>query len=161
MESTNDRPYRQLRVRANDPGTSVAERRSLLPGLGWRDLLFMTSQHALPPVSRRQAEAQLVTCIRSLTVGEAISLARICPVAAMPPLYKHADKRVLNALLGNPRLLEPMVLAWIQQDDSRNVLRLIAGHPSWKNKLPACEAQRKIDTLSSGEGIPATDCSEP
>ena len=156
MGSTNERLYRELRGRANDRSTSVADRSRLLPDLGWRDLLHLTVQRSLPPVSRRQAEAQLVASIRKLTVGEAISLARISPIAAIPALYNHADKRVLTALLSNPRLVEPTVLSWLRQDDCLPKVRsIIAIHPRWKT----CAARTEIEPLSSEAEIPDTDCS--
>lgn len=158
MGSTNERPYRELRGRANDPSTSVPDRSRLLPYLGWRDLLQLTVRPSLPPVSRRQAEAQLVDSIRRLTVGEAISLARISPSAAIPALYNHPDKRVLTALLSNPRLVEPTVLSWLRKDDCPPKVRsIIASHPRWNT----CAARTNIDTLSTEAESPGTDSSEP
>ena len=110
----------------------LAVARNLLPYLYWKDWCEIAAHPAANPVIRRQAETMLLARIGELGCGERIMLARRATRGLIPAFLSDADPRVIQALLGNPRLVE-IDLVRVANDTANGaeVLRRVAEHPVW------------------------------
>lgn len=106
--------------------------RNLLGHLYWKDWCEIAAHPAANPMIRRQAERMLLACIGELGSGERIMLARRVTRGLIPAFLTDPDPRVIQALLGNPRLVE-IDLVRLANDASNGaeVLRSVAEHPVW------------------------------
>jgi hypothetical protein len=112
--------------------TPLAVARNLLAHLYWKDWCEIAAHPAANPVIRRQAERLLLARIGELAAGERINLARRATRGLIPSILTDPDPRVIQALLGNPRLVE-VDLIRLANDASNGaeVLRRVAEHPVW------------------------------
>lgn len=107
---------REVRIGlAGHPELARPEAVRLLGLLGWRDLVRVIDQPRTPAPVTRQAGLMLRERIDGLALGELMTLARIAPREVIPYLLNQRDGRVVQALLGNPRLVENDVLAMARQ----------------------------------------------
>jgi hypothetical protein len=105
---------------------------NLLSHLYWKDWCDIAGHPATQPLIRRQAERLLLASVGQLAAGERINLARRSSRRLIPALLKDPDPRVVQALLGNPRLVE-MDLERLVNDASccAEALRYVAEHAVW------------------------------
>ena len=105
---------------------------NLLSHLYWKDWCDIAAHPATKPLIRRKAERLLLASVSQLASGERINLARRATRSLIPALLNDADPRVVQALLGNPRLVE-MDLERLVNDASccAEVLRSVAEHAVW------------------------------
>jgi len=106
--------------------------RNLLGHLYWKDWCEIAAHPAANPMIRRQAERLLLACMIELGAGERINLARRATRGLIPAFLTDPDPRVIEALLGNPRLVE-MDLLRLANDaaNGSEALRRVAEHPVW------------------------------
>lgn len=117
---------------ARHPRTPEHQAMRLIPSLRWRDLLEIAVDSRIRAGSRRAAERYLRERLPRLTPGEKIALARRAPAGLAPLLGTEANLRVLEALLGNPRLTEQAVVAIVGDPRaSPRHLDLLARDPRW------------------------------
>jgi hypothetical protein len=111
--------------------TPLSSARNLLPHLYWKDWVDVAADPAANPVVRRQAERMLLARLDDLSLGERIALARRATRGLVRALNEtHA--RVVDALLGNPRLIELDVVTLVGSASAgREVLLRVAEHPVW------------------------------
>lgn len=104
----------------------------LIPRLFWRDLLAIHLDVSLRATVRKVAEGYLVKRLPRLAVGEKIAIARRAGSGVLDHLHQDPDLRVIQAMLENPRLTEPMVLLMITGRHARpRTLDLIAANGRW------------------------------
>jgi len=126
------RAYEAKKALLRHPRTPLTLARSLLPHFYWKDLADAAEDPRLPPSVRRQAEQILENRLDEMTQGERISLARRASRGVISALRESADARVLQALLGNGRLLEHDAVRIASSAHApREVLSGLADHPSW------------------------------
>ncbi len=104
----------------------------LLDLLFWKDWCDIAAHPASNPRVRRRAERLLRNCVGDLGLGERINLARRVTRGLIPVFLNDREPRVIQALLGNPRLVEMDLVRLI--NDRRHgagVLRCVAEHPTW------------------------------
>ncbi|TDI49960.1 MAG: hypothetical protein E2P01_02095 [Acidobacteria bacterium] len=112
--------------------TPLAVARNLLPHLYSKDWCEIAAHPAANPVIRRQAERLLLACVDKLALGERIMLARRATRGLIPAFLTDANPRVIQALLGNPRLVEIDLLRLASDVAAgAEVLRSVAEHPVW------------------------------
>ena len=117
---------------ARHPRTPLVTARNLLPHLYWKDWIEIAADPAANPVVRRQAERMLLARLDDLSLGERIALARRATRSLVRALLKQTELRVIDALLGNPRLIELDVVALAAGASAPvEVLVRLAGHPVW------------------------------
>jgi len=106
--------------------------RNLLSHLYWKDWCDIAAHPPAHPMIRRQAERMLLASVGELTLGARIMLARRATRGLIPAFLTDADPRVIQALLGNPRLVE-IDLVRLSNDaaNGAEVLRRVAEHPVW------------------------------
>lgn len=80
--------------------------RSFLPHLYWRDLADIAEDARIQPSVRHQAEEVLRSRLDELTQGERVTLARRATRGVIAALRDSSEPLVLEALLGNGRLVE-------------------------------------------------------
>jgi hypothetical protein len=106
--------------------------RRLLGHLYWKDWCEIAAHPPANPMIRRQAERMLLACIGELGAGERIMLARRVTRGLIPAFLTDPDPRVIQALLGNPRLAEVDLLRLANDaSNSAEVLRCVAEHSVW------------------------------
>jgi len=114
------------------PHAPPALARHLLGHLYWRDWCDIAAHPPANPRIRRQAEQLLLANVGELAIGERIMLARRATRALIPAFLTDPEPRVIQALLGNPRLVEIDLLRLANEPRStREVLRCVAEHPLW------------------------------
>jgi hypothetical protein len=126
------RGYEAKKALARHPRTPLTLARSLLPQFYWKDLADVAEDPRMPPSVRRQAEEILSHRLDEMTQGERISLARRASRGVISALRDSADARVLQALLGNVRLLEHDAVRIASSACApREALSGLADHPAW------------------------------
>jgi hypothetical protein len=112
--------------------TPPALARNLLSHLFWKDWCDIATHPPANPMIRRQAERMLLVSVGELAMGERIMLARRATRGLIPAFLTDPEPRVVQALLGNPRLLE-VDLVRLANDASNGaeVLRCVAEHTVW------------------------------
>jgi hypothetical protein len=108
-----------------------------LEDLLWRDLLDVGREARVPAPVRMAANRKLEEAMRFLAVGEKIAVARFASPPLFPALLDEPEKRVLEALLANPRLSTDDVLRWIATGNPRPLsLATLARDPRWIVRPP-------------------------
>ena len=112
--------------------TPLVTARNLLPHLYWKDWVDIAADPAANPVVRRQAERMLLARLGDLGLGERIALARRATRGLVRAFLDESHVRVVDSLLGNPRLVELDVVTLAGRPSAdREVLVRVAEHPVW------------------------------
>ncbi len=81
---------------------------------------------------RRAIEQQMLVRLPKVTLGEKITAARVCSQGLVRALLVDPNARVFEALLVNPRLVEPDLMNHIGSGRATSQqLSLIAANPRW------------------------------
>ncbi|HEY0590560.1 MAG TPA: hypothetical protein VGF40_02240 [Thermoanaerobaculia bacterium] len=104
--------------------------------LYWGDLLKFSTEMTIGAPVRRAIEQQMLARLPKITLGEKITAARICSREIVRALLVDPSPRVFEALLVNPRLVEPDLLSHIGTGRATSQqLSLIAANPRWGFRL--------------------------
>ncbi len=95
------------------PATPRAEALRLLEDLPWRDLVDVGREARTPAPVRHSANRRILEKLPKLSLGEKTALARLADRALAGALLDGGEVDVLAALLGNPRLVEEDLTAWL------------------------------------------------
>jgi hypothetical protein len=95
------------------PAAPRAEALRLLEDLPWRDLVDVGREARTPAPVRYSANRRILEKLPRLSLGEKTALARLADRALAGPLLDDGEIDVLAALLGNPRLVEEDLTAWL------------------------------------------------
>jgi hypothetical protein len=95
------------------PATPRADALRLLEDLTWRDLVEVGRETRAPAPVRYAANRRVLEKLPHLTRGEKTALARLADRPLTGSLLDDGDVDVLVALLGNPRLVEEDLTAWL------------------------------------------------
>lgn len=141
------------------PHTPLARARTLVAHLGWRDLVEVASDPRVHPVIRRSAESYLEARIGEMTLGERVALARRASRPIVALLAASEDEGVLRALLGNPFMVERLVVNIASSSTAPALLRDLAAHVKWSTRravrlavaenprAPVATALRSVESL--------------
>jgi hypothetical protein len=100
--------------------------------LYWADLLKFSVQTTIPAVVRRAIDQQMLARLPKITLGEKITAARLCSRDLVRALMLDPSPRVFEALLVNPRLVEPDLLNHIGSGRATpQQLALVSSNPKW------------------------------
>jgi hypothetical protein len=100
--------------------------------LYWSDLVRFSTDVQVAPTIRIAIDAQLLNALPKLTLGEKISTAKSCSRDVGKALAGDPDLRVFSALLGNARLREDDLVAFLQSDRATaDHLTMVAAHGKW------------------------------
>jgi hypothetical protein len=126
------RHHRVRRALALHPRTPVSLGRGILRHLYWKELLELSVAPHVNPILRRLADRKLADRLPSLSLGEQVALARRAGRGLIRMLCDSESNPVLEALLGNPRLIEADVarIAAGATAPPESLDRL-ASHPRW------------------------------
>jgi hypothetical protein len=95
------------------PAAPRAEALRLLEDLPWRDLVDVGREARTPAPVRYSANRRILEKLPMLSLGEKTALARLADRALVAALLDDGEVEVLVALLGNPRLVEEELTAWL------------------------------------------------
>lgn len=95
------------------PAAPRAEALCLIEDLPWRDLVDVGREARTPAPVRSAANRRILEKLPMLSLGEKTALARLADRALVGPLLDEGEVDVLAALLGNPRLVEEDLTAWL------------------------------------------------
>jgi len=130
------RDYSTKRELVRHAATPPIAARALVHHLRWRDLAEVASDLRVHPTVRARAERVLTQRLQELSLGERVALARSVVRGLVAPLLALGGRGVPEALLGNPRLTEPDVVALAASPSARRaLLERIAAHPAWGGRL--------------------------
>jgi len=100
--------------------------------LFWRDLLAIVVETRVRPTVRRAAERNLVGRLSAMSAGERMSVARRASPGVIAELRRDPDRRVIQALLDNPRMTEGALAPLVASEAARpDVLEAIISHRRW------------------------------
>ena len=106
-----------------------------IPDLFWRELLEVTVDVRIRGSVRTVAERYLLERLPRLTEGEKVALARRATASTAKQLARKADRRVLMALLDNPRTTEAALMPLLTDDEaSPKALAEVAAHGRWMTR---------------------------
>lgn len=129
-------PHAVRELLAGFPGFTLGRALDLLGTLPWTSLLSLSQTPRTPPVIRRQAERKLIGMLTSMALGEKIALARRAHRAIFKVLIADRNRRVLSALLDNPRMVENDVLVILNTvEPPVEFFGELAAHRKWGNYL--------------------------
>jgi hypothetical protein len=104
----------------------------LVSTLYWRDLADVAATARVPAAVRSRAESILKDGLADMRLGDRVTLARLATAALIPALLADADRRVVEAALGNPRLREEdLVVAARKSDVTPALLEAVAVSSRW------------------------------
>ncbi len=117
------------------PGTPRADALRLLEDLPWRDLVDVGRESRTPMPVRHAANRRLLEALPRLSRGERTAIARLADRALAGALLDDGDVDVLAALLGNPRVVEEDLTAWLLvRQPKEPQLVLLARTPRWMER---------------------------
>jgi hypothetical protein len=123
------------------PATPRAEALRLLEDLPWRDLVDVGREARAPAPVRHSANRRVLEKLPKLTLGEKTALARLADRTLVAALLDDGDVDVLAALLGNPRLVEEDLTAWILVRRPREAqLVFLSRSERWMSRTAVREA---------------------
>lgn len=124
--------YEVRRALACHPRAPQATALRFIPGLYWRDLIELGLDVRVPPAVRRSADRYLTERLPSLAVGEKMTIARRAGRGVLMRLRHDPDRRVIRAMLENPRLTEGLLSPLVRSTSAPpTVLALVAESPRW------------------------------
>jgi hypothetical protein len=125
----------------SDSGKKRAFTTEQLDRLPWRRLAELSITSSLPAYHRILAGRRLALRVEGLSQGERISLARIAARELLQTLAVLREPRVIEALLGNPRITAGVVLKFCTDPKMPGeALRLVAAHHRWSRDSGIREA---------------------
>jgi hypothetical protein len=114
------------------PATPRAEALRFLEDLPWRDLADVGREARTPAPVRYSANRRIIEKMPKLSLGEKTALARLADRALAGALLDGGEADVLAALLGNPRLVEEDLTAWLLvRHPNEAQLVLLASNERW------------------------------
>jgi hypothetical protein len=126
------RHYEVKKGLVRHPKTPFPAARNLVGHLYWRDLADTVDDARIQPALRRQAELVLTDRVNEMSLGEQISMARRATGTVISALCGSDEARVLQALLGNPRVKELHAVSVASGNKvPAEVLGWLARHPKW------------------------------
>lgn len=127
----------QLKVAAaRNPGLPGNFLSALLPQLYLFELVAICSLPGATPDQKMAAERGIIQRLPTTPLGNKMALARRGTSAVADALLREGDPRLMEACLGNPRLKESSIHAFINGPNaSPETLSVVARHPRWKNRL--------------------------
>lgn len=107
----------------------------LISGLGWRDLIEVGGNVRVRPTVRRAANLQVASRLPGLAGGERVIIARRASAELIRRLVRDLDRRVIAALLENPRLTEVLLMPLLSSTSSSpDVLKQVADDALWNRR---------------------------
>jgi len=107
----------------------------LVTTLFWRDLVEIGVSMGVRPTVRRAADRALSGRLTVMSVGERMAVARRSSFAIVSELRHDSERRVIEALLDNPRMTEGALVPLLASDNARpDVLVAVIGHRRWGNR---------------------------
>jgi hypothetical protein len=126
------RSYEIKKGLVQHPRTPQGVSSNLLPHLYWRELVEVSGNLRAPPVVRRHAEALIEMRLEEMSLGERVALARRASRGLVGRLIEMGEARVMQGLLGNPRLVERDAIRVASSGRvSAGLLSHLARHPKW------------------------------
>jgi len=117
------------------PGAPRPDALRLLEDLPWRDLVDVGRESRTPMPVRHAANRRLLEALPRLSRGERTAIARLADRALAGALLDDGDVDVLAALLGNPRLVEEDLTAWLLVRQPQEAqLALLARSSRWMER---------------------------
>jgi len=126
-------------------------RNRLLPTLPWRALAAIAGDAAAHPQARAHACERLGFRWAGLTMGERCSLAPLAPPPLWPAIWKVRDRRVIAALLQNPRLTIPALEGLLGRELASPHAEALQ-ESRWLESVPV--AHQVLQALDRGLGKP-------
>lgn len=123
--------YEVRRAIARHQRTPEAAAMRFISGLFWHDLAEIALDVRLKPAVRRVAERYLIQRLPRLTVGEKVTLARRATGEVIACLRRDPSRRVIRALLENPRLTVQLIVPLAAKSGSPRILDLVAKNTPW------------------------------
>jgi len=99
------------------------------------DLMKLALTPAIAPDVKRAAEEQLITRLKSLPIGQKITLARRASGRVAAALLQTPDRRIISPALDNKQLTEALVVqALMKPHAPERLYVLISDHSNWQNR---------------------------
>lgn len=117
------------------PAAPRADALRLLEDLTWRDLVDVGRETRTPAPVRHAANRRILERLSKLSLGEKTAIARLADRTLAGPLLDGGEVDVLAALLGNPRLVEEDLTAWLLvRRPSEAQLVLLSRNERWMER---------------------------
>jgi hypothetical protein len=115
--------------------TSEVRALRLLPGLSWADLVEIGGNVRIRPTIRRAANLGIASRLPGLAIGERVIIARRGSPDLMKLILRDHNRRVIGALLENPKLTETLLLPLVSNTStSPEILKQVADHATWNRR---------------------------
>lgn len=118
------------------------------------DLVRLATSSTVPPDIKIIAENTLVARLKTITLGERISLARRSSARIAGALLWDGEGRVIRTALDNGRLTEVLVIqAVLRPQASATLIRAVARHGKWSLRREIRIALLRTEFLSAGLAV--------
>ncbi len=120
---------------ASHPRSPTVLALRFVPGLHWRELLELGLDVRVHPTVRAAGDRYLAERLPALAEGEKTSIARRAGQPVLARLRHDPSRRVIAALLENPRLTEGVLFPLLSSEATLPaILALVAANPRWGSR---------------------------
>lgn len=118
------------------------------------DLVRVSFSVTAPPDVKIVAEDVLIARLKTITLGERISLARRSSGRIAAALLLHPEARVIHSALENGRLTEALVVqAVLRPQATAALIHAVARHGKWSLRREVCIALLRTEFLPPGRAV--------
>ncbi len=121
---------------AHNPATPGSLLAAVLPHLYLFELVTICYLPGVTPDQKVVAERAIIQRLPTTPLGNKLVLARRGTPAVAEVLLREGDTRLMEACLGNPRLKESAIHAFVTGPAATpETISVVARHPRWKNRV--------------------------
>lgn len=118
------------------------------------DLMKVALSPAVPADVKLTADETLIVRLKTITLGERLTLARQASGRIAGALLLDADQRIMRAALENPRLTEaPVVQAVLNPEASAALVQAVSRHAKWSCRRDVQIALLRTEHLSLARAL--------
>jgi hypothetical protein len=117
------------------------------------DLMKVALSPAVPADVKKTAEETLVSRLKTITLGERLTLARSASGRIAAALLIDSEQRIMRAALENGRLTEAAVVQAVLKPEAPALVQAVSQHPKWSYRRDVQVALLRTEHLSLARAL--------